>query len=193
MWHRRTVLLALITAAGGMACQHAPVSYAPAARSGGYSLAPLPSSALMPPDFVGRAPPRSDQDADFFFVREDGAFVYLRGLRLPESDDDASAESVLRGSLPIVTILGLRLANERPDRQTNPKIFEGPREVEGIAEDSAEVVLGVPHPALELYAAVVRRERLCVFVVAGKGGGAPAPIDEGRAVLRRIRFDPAPR
>jgi hypothetical protein len=172
------------------ACQHAPVPYGARGKSGSYAVAALPSGKLMPTGWTGREAPRTDQDADYYFVRDsDGAWLLVTELESNTADDATPAIEVLRRGLGVVAMMGFRVSKERPPHDLNMETTESLQPLAGTAAEAAEMAMTTERPPVRVYAAVVKHERHFIFVVAGASRRSELGIEEARSFARRIRFE----
>jgi hypothetical protein len=180
----------LLAAALLCACQHKPVVYGNTPKSGIFSIAPVAQGQLMATGWVGYRPvDRADEEVDYLFRREtDGAWVAAFGF-VSQGDGSVPIVEGLSRTRGELIVRALRLARREPGPQLIMSSTQDPALLEGAAGDAAETALVTQSPALRLYAAVVRRGRTYVFVLEGVSRGEATLSQEGRDLLRRIRFD----
>ncbi|HEX4381388.1 MAG TPA: hypothetical protein VH083_00485 [Myxococcales bacterium] len=182
--------LLLIAAALLCACQHKPVVYASSPKSGIFSIAKVSGGQLMAPGWEGYRPAdKADDEVDYLFRRDsDGAWVAAFGF-VSEHEASFPIEEGLSRTRGELIMRAMRLAKKQPGPELIMSSKKEPALLDGAAGDAAETVLTTDHPALRLYAAVVRRGRTYVFVLEGVSRGDAVISEEGRDLVRRIRFD----
>jgi hypothetical protein len=176
------------------ACQHGPI------HEGGqwrpldhhhYAIADLPSGQLMPAGWTPGTVVRPFLQPDFAFSRAPDSWIVVETIFLTEPERRLDLLQLSRQYNPLITAIGMSVANVTYPHDTKVRTSGPPLPFEGAPEETAEHLVILSDPRLILYGAIKRGygDEL-ILVVAGSKSGEP-PIEDTRSLLARLKIDSA--
>jgi len=185
-WRAATLALA--------ACQHGPIHKGNQWRpldQHHYSIADLPPGELMPAGWAPDTVVRPFLQPDFAFSRAPDSWIVVETIFLTEPERRLDLLQLSRQYNPLITAIGMSVANVTYPHDTKVRTSGPPLPFEGAPEETAEHLVLLNDPRLILYGAIRRGygDEL-IMVIAGSKSADPA-IEEARSLLIRLHVDPA--